>query len=60
MPAIMLVDPVNEKIKFLQPIEEVTEDTIADLVGEIVFVDLFSGPQQHAVGDIIARPRSAP
>ncbi len=40
----MLVDPLNEKIKFLQPIEDVTDDTIADLVGEIVFVDLFAGP----------------
>ena len=60
MPAIMLVDPANEKIKFLQPIEDVTEDTIADLVGEIVFVDLFDGLQRHAVDDIVARPRSAP
>ena len=61
LPALMLVDPVNEKLEFFQPIEDVTVDSIADLVGQLVFVDLFqSAIQQDAAGMISAHARSRP
>ena len=40
LPAIMLSDTKNENLEFLQPIESVTEDSIADIVMAYVFVDL--------------------
>mmetsp|Transcript_14850 Transcript_14850/g.20092 ORF Transcript_14850/g.20092 Transcript_14850/m.20092 type:complete len:183 (+) Transcript_14850:745-1293(+) len=46
LPALMLVNPITEKVEFLQPIEEVTEDTIADKVGELFFSDLFESVLQ--------------
>lgn len=37
LPAFMLADTQNEKLDFLQPIESISEDTIADMLGEKVF-----------------------
>lgn len=53
LPAMMLVDPVKEKIQFLQPIEEISEDLIADMVGEHAFVDLFSSILQKDTEGLI-------
>jgi len=33
----MLADVENEKLEFLQPIESISEDTIADMVGAHIF-----------------------
>ena len=40
MPALMLANTLDEKLDFLQPIETISADAIADMVGEHVFVDL--------------------
>ena len=42
LPALMLADTENEKLEFLQPIESISEDSLADLVGAQVFRDLLS------------------
>ena len=61
LPALMLVDTINEKIEFLQPIETISEDTIADMVGEHVFTDLISSILQKDNNAVLkAYDRGAP
>ena len=61
LPALMLVDTVNEKIEFLQPIETISEDTIADMVGQHVFTDLITSLlQKDTDGVMKAYDRGAP
>ena len=45
LPAIMIVDTIEEKVEFIQPIETVTEDVIGEAVSQIVFYDLFEQMQ---------------
>ena len=57
----MLADSQNEKLEFLQPIETVTVDTIADFVGTHVFVDLLTAVlEEDTEGVMQAYARGAP
>lgn len=40
LPALMLVNTVDETVEFLQPIETISADSIADMVMSHVFSDL--------------------
>ena len=61
MPALMLANTQEEKLDFLQPIETASEDTIADMVGAVVFVDLFESMITNDVEGVIkAYNRGAP
>lgn len=47
----MIADVENEKLDFLQPIESISEDSIADLVGGYIFRDLLSAAQMPIAKD---------
>ena len=57
----MVVDTKNEKLEFLQPIESISEDTLASIVGAHIFVDLLKDARMPVAKDVIkANSRAIP